>query len=172
MKESKKIAFSAMFLAVGVVLPYLTGQIKEIGDTLLPMHLPVILCGFISGGKYGLIVGLILPLLRAIIVGMPPVYPNAVWMSFEIGTYGLVSGLMWKAIGKDKLWKIYSSLVVAMLSGRIVWGVAKAVLLGIAGKSFTISAFIAGGFLDAIPGIILQLVLVPAIVFALEKMKK
>lgn len=170
-KSTIRITLSAMFLATGVFLPFLTGQIKEIGDTLLPMHIPVMMCGLICGGKYGFIVGLILPFLRAITVGMPPIYPNAVWMSFELCTYGLVIGLLYCNFFKKQIWWLYCSLITSMISGRIVWGVTKAVLLGIAGKSFTIQAFITGGIVDSLPGIILQLVLIPVIIKFIEMFK-
>ncbi len=163
-KSTRKIIISAMFLALGVALPFLTGQIKEIGDTLLPMHIPVMLCGLICGWKYGLAVGLILPFLRAVTVGMPPLYPNAVWMSLELATYGGVIGILYFSFQKKQVWWLYVSLVISMVSGRIVWGVAKTILLGMAGKAFTFQAFIAGGVIDAFPGIILQLILIPAII--------
>ena len=160
----RKTTISAMFLSLGVVLPFFTGQIKEIGDTLLPMHIPVMLCGLICGYKYGFAVGMILPFLRAATFGMPPVYPNAVWMSFELATYGFVIGFLYFSFHKKQMWWLYCCLITSMVSGRIVWGIAKSVLLGIAGKSFTIQAFIAGGIIDSLPGIILHLVLVPVII--------
>lgn len=160
----RKIIISAMFLALGVALPFLTGQIKEIGDTLLPMHIPVMLCGLICGGKYGLVVGLILPFLRAITVGMPPIYPNAVWMSLELATYGFVIGFLYFSFQRKQLWWLCCCLFISMISGRIVWGIAKTVLLGVTGKPFTVQAFIAGGIIDALPGIILQFIIIPAII--------
>ena len=160
----KKITISAMFLVIGVVLPFLTGQIKEIGDTLLPMHLPVMLCGLICSFKYGLAVGLILPFIRAVTVGMPPIYPNAIWMSLELATYGFVVGFLYFTFNKKQMWWLYCCLLTAMISGRIVWGISKTILLGISGKEFTIQAFIAGGIVDSLPGIVLQLVLIPAII--------
>ena len=160
----KKMTLSAMFLALGVVLPFFTGQIKEIGDSLLPMHIPVMLCGLICGAKYGLVTGAVLPILRSVAVGMPPLYPNAVWMSIELATYGFVVGFLYNSWHKKKLLWLYVSLVISMLCGRISWGIAKAVLLGVAGKAFTIQGFIVGGFVDAAPGIILQLVLIPTII--------
>ncbi len=159
-----KITLSAMFLATGMVLPLITGQIKEIGDTLLPMHLPVLLCGFFCGGGYGFATGLLLPFVRSAIFSMPPIYPNAVWMAFELAVYGFASGFMYGKVKYKNTGIVYLCLIVAMVSGRIVWGIAKAVLLGIGGKAFTASMFIAGAFTDAIPGIILQLVLIPPIV--------
>lgn len=160
----KRLILAAIFLAIGVILPFFTGQIKEIGDTLLPMHIPVMLCGLICGAKYGFVVGIILPFLRSGVAGMPPIYPNAVWMASELATYGFVVGFLYKKISKKHIWSIYCSLISSMIAGRIVWGISKAVLLNVAGKTFTIHAFIVGGIVDSLPGIILQLILIPAII--------
>lgn len=165
----QKMIVSAMFLALGMVLPFLTGQIKEVGDTLLPMHIPVMLCGLVCGYKHGFVVGLLVPLLRSVTVGMPPMYPNAVWMSAELATYGLVIGFLYSRFHKKQMWWLYCCLIISMISGRVVWGIAKTILLGMAGKTFTIQAFIAGGIIDAFPGIILQLVLVPVIAKLIDK---
>lgn len=89
----RKIVYSALFLALAMVLPFLTGQIPEIGAALSPMHIPAILCGFICGWPWGLAVGFISPILRSLIFGMPPMMPKAIGMAFEIATYGAVSGL-------------------------------------------------------------------------------
>ena len=163
MKKIKKIVLSGIFLSIGFCLPMLTSQIKEIGDTLLPMHIPVMLCGLICGGHYGFLIGLILPFLRSLFFGMPPIYPNALWMATELATYGLVIGLIYSLFKNKNLKSIYISLISAMLSGRIVWGIAKTILMGIGSKSFTFALFITGGFIDALPGIILQLILIPLI---------
>lgn len=168
-KSLRKLILSAMLLAVGMVLPTLTMQIKEIGDTLLPMHLPVMLCGLICGPWHGLLVGLMLPFLRSVTFGMPPIYPNAVWMSLELAAYGCVIGIVYMLFKKKNTASVCVSLVTAMLAGRIVWGIAKAILLGLGEKPFTFAAFITGGFVDALPGIVLQLILIPLIMKALEK---
>ncbi len=168
----RKLVLSAAFLAAGMVLPLLTAQIKEIGDTLLPMHMPVLLCGFLCGPQYGLAVGMILPFLRSAVFGMPPLYPNAVWMAFELATYGFVSGFLYKRSKRRDTGYLYFCLIAAMILGRVVWGVSKSILLGIAGKAFTWQAFIAGGLLDAIPGIILQLILIPLIVKGISHIKE
>ncbi len=165
----KKLVLGGLFLCLGLALPFFTGQIKEIGDSLLPMHLPIMLCGFICGPKYGFAIGLSLPFIRSLTVGMPPIYPNAVWMAVELATYGLVIGLLYYRGQKRGKRKLYFSLVISMIAGRISWGIAKAILLGVGGKLFTINAFIVGGFLDAIPGIVLQLILIPIIVMVYEK---
>lgn len=169
-EKTRRLVLAAMFLAIGMVLPIITLQIKEIGDSLLPMHLAVMLCGVICGQYYGAAVGFILPFLRGITFGMPPLYPNAIWMAAELATYGFIIGLLYKKLPiKNSLIKIYVSLICSMIAGRIVWGAVKAVLLGVSGKSFTLALFWAQGFIDAIPGIILQLILIPIIIRIIEK---
>ncbi len=155
------MVLSGLFLAIGMVLPLFTGQIKEIGDSLLPMHIPVMLCGLLCGPGFGAAIGLGLPFLRSVTFGMPPLYPNAVWMALELATYGLVIGIASRGLKIKGVWNTYLSLIIAMLSGRVVWGIAKAVLLGVGGRAFTVSMFIVGGFVDAALGIVLQLVLIP-----------
>ncbi len=170
-KQINNISLAAMFLALGMVLPFLTMQIKEIGDTLLPMHLPVMLCGIICGYKYGAAVGLLLPFLRSACFGMPPIYPNAVWMSAELLTYGLVIGLMYKLLPK-KLPYLYISLLTSQIVGRIVWAAVKFLLLMNSKNPLTFAAFLSGGFVDSFIGIILQLVLIPLIISIIKIAKK
>jgi len=158
------LVISALFLCIGIVLPFLTGQIKEFGDTLLPMHIPVMLCGLICGWKYGFAVGLILPFFRAVTVGMPPIYPNAVWMSAELAAYGFTTGFIYNSFACKKVWCLYCSLLSSMVCGRIVWGITKAILLGMADKAFTFHSFVAGALIDSLPGILLQLIFIPLIV--------
>ena len=166
----KNLTLAAMFLAAGLVLPFVTGQIPQIGSMLLPMHLPVLMCGLVCGWKYGLVVGFILPLMRSVLFGMPPMFPTAVAMAFELAAYGLISGLLRSRLPKT-LAMLYLSLVSAMLLGRLVWGVACVPLYGLASKSFGFQLFITNGFVNAIPGVILQLIAVPIIVRTLEKAK-
>ncbi len=168
-KQVKNLTIAAMFLAIGFVLPFLTGQIQAIGNMLCPMHIPVLLCGLICGWKYGAAVGFILPLLRSMTFGMPPMYPNAIAMAFELMTYGLVIGLLYSRSRWQCIVALYRCLIAAMLAGRVVWGIAEIILLGIGGNAFTVQAFLAGAVLNAIPGIILQLVLIPAIMVALHR---
>lgn len=163
-----KMVFSAIFLALAYVMPFLTGQIPEIGSMLCPMHIPVLLCGFICGWQWGLAVGFIAPLFRSLILGMPPFFPAAVCMAFELGAYGIISGIMYKLLPNRKS-SIFVSLITAMIVGRIVWGLAMYICLGIDGSAFTLSAFFAGAFTNAIPGIIIQLILIPVVVILLKK---
>ena len=167
--KTKKVILSAMFIGIGLVLPFLTGQIHGIGKMLLPMHIPVLLCGLICGWQYGLLVGLILPLFRSVLFSMPVMYPNAIGMAFELATYGAVSGLLYKE--KKGVLRLYISVISAMISGRIVWGVMKAILLGMSGEAFTLNMFVSVALFEAIPGIILQLILIPVIISAVEYSK-
>lgn len=165
----KNITLSAMFLALGMVLPFLTGQIQQIGNMLLPMHIPVMLCGLICGWPYGLAVGFILPLFRSVTFGMPVLFPNALSMAFELAAYGLVAGWLYGRSRHKCIIALYRSLLASMLTGRIVWGVAQVVFLGIGGNSFTWQMFLAGALFNAIPGMILQLILIPAIMVVLKR---
>ncbi len=167
-KNLLKMILAGLFLALAYVMPFLTGQIAEIGSMLCPMHIPVILCGFICGWHWGLAVGFIAPLFRSITLGMPPMFPGAVCMAFELASYGAVAGLMYKLLPKKQEF-IYLSLVVAMVLGRIVWGCAMLVCMGINGGSFTVATFVAGAFTNAFPGIIVQLVLIPPLVIFVKK---
>lgn len=164
------LALSAMFLALAFVMPFLTGQIQQIGNMLCPMHIPVILCGFICGGPWGLAVGFIAPLLRSFALGMPPMYPTAFAMAFELAAYGLLSGILYRAFPKKKIY-IYFSLVISMAVGRLVWGAVQFACMGFDASQFGFAAFWAGAVANAVPGIILQLVLVPVAVMLLEKVK-
>jgi len=165
-----KLILAALFLALAYVMPFLTGQIPEIGSMFCPLHIPVLLCGFICGWPYGLAVGVVAPLFRSFTLGMPPPFPTAVCMAFELAAYGLIVGLMYKMLPRKKIF-IYVSLLTAMIAGRLVWGAAMFVCMGINGSSFTFSAFLAGAFFNAIPGIIVQIVLIPILVMALDNPK-
>lgn len=174
MDETRKkpiinLTLAAMFMAIGLVLPFLTGQIKQIGSMLLPMHIPVFLCGLICGWQYGLIVGFILPILRSTLFGMPILFPTGIAMAFELATYGVVIGWLYSHSRWQCVIALYRCMIMAMLAGRLVWGVVQILLLGINGNGFTWQMFIAGAFLNAIPGIILQLILIPAIMVALNR---
>lgn len=167
-KNLKNMILAAMFLAFALVLPFLTGQIPQIGNALCPMHIPVLLCGFFCGPWYGMAVGFIAPLLRFLIFGMPPLMPIGIAMCFELATYGLIAGVLYKLLPKKKLY-IYVSLICAMLAGRVIWGAVRVVLYGLGKSEFGWAAFMSGAFLNAIPGIIVQIVLIPILVMALEK---
>lgn len=169
-KRVKNLVLAAMFLAIGLILPFFTGQIKEIGNMLLPMHLPVMLCGLVCGWNYGGAVGFILPLFRSVVFGMPKIYPNAVAMSFELCAYGLLIGIFYNLFKKKNILAVYGSLLLSMLGGRLVWGLAQTLLLGLSGKGFSLAAFWVSGFANALPGIVLQLILIPSLMLLIQKL--
>ena len=167
---TKKLVYSAICLALALVLPFLTGQIPQIGQMLCPMHIPVLLCGFLCGWPWGLAVGFIAPLLRSVAFGMPPLFPTATAMAFELAAYGALSGVLYAMLPKKPLYT-YVALLLSMLGGRVVWGLVMFALTGISDTTFSFTAFAAGAFTNAIPGIILHIVLIPVIVLALRKAK-
>ena len=166
--SARRLTLSAMLLAVGLLLPFLTGQIQRIGNMLCPMHLPVLICGMVCGPLWGLCVGAVTPILRSVLFGMPPLMPTAAAMAFELAAYGLVAGILRRRLPRT-LPMLFVSLAGAMVLGRAVWGLASVPLYGFAGKAFSWQLFVTGGFVTAVPGILLQLVAVPVIVTALER---
>ncbi len=166
-KKTHKLVLTAFFLALVFILPFFTGQIQVIGSMLLPMHLPVLLCGFFVGWPYALAIGVISPILRSLMFGMPPMFPVAIGMAIEMGVYGFVSGFCYLHSKKKNIVAIYVSLLLAMILGRVAYGTATLIMLG--STAYTFEAFIAGAFFSAIPGIILQLILIPVLVKALSR---
>ena len=165
----RHLVYAAVCLALCMLLPFLTGQIPQIGSALSPMHIPVLLAGVLCGPWWAMAVGFVAPMLRHVWLGMPPLI-TAIAMSFELAAYGLFSGLLYRLLPKKTV-NIYVSLIGAMILGRIVWGIAMVVISGVSGSAFTWSAFIAGALLNAVPGIILHIVLIPILVMALKRAK-
>ena len=168
MKKTRRLTYAALYFAIAMVLPFVTGNIPQIGSMLCPMHIPVLLCGFVCGWPWGLAVGFFAPVVRSLLFGMPKLYPSAIAMTFELAAYGALSGLMYRALPK-KIWAIYLSLIAAMLAGRLVWGGAEYLLLQMQNTAFTSAMFFAGAVTTAIPGIILHIVLIPILVIILKK---
>lgn len=167
----RNLVLSAMFLCIALLLPFLTGQIPQIGKMLLPMHIPVILCGFICGWQYGMAVGFISPILRGIIFANPVLFPTGIIMAFELAAYGLFAGLIYSLFESQNIGKVYISLTASMLLGRVVKCIVQFFVLGFTDEGFVFAAFIAGAFTNAIPGIVLQFILIPVIMLTLDKTK-
>ena len=167
MSAVKKSIITAVCIALCVVLPQAFHAIPNAGSIYLPMHIPVLLCGLICGWPYGLLCGLAGPALSALITGMPPaaVLPG---MMVEGGVYGLTAGLLMQLVRTKRLYAdLYISLVAAMLLGRVVSGAAKALIFS--AGSYSMASWVAGSFVTALPGIIIQLALLPGIVYALMR---
>ena len=169
MSTVKKSIITAVCIALCVVLPQAFHAIPEAGTIYCPMHIPVLLCGLITGWPYGLLCGLAGPLLSSLITGMPPaaILPA---MMVECTAYGALTGLMMQLVHTKKVYAdLYISLVAAMLGGRIIAGLAKAFIFS-AGQ-YTMAAWVAGSFVKSLPGIVIHLALVPSIVYALMRAK-
>lgn len=158
-----KLVLAGLFTAMGVVLPTIFHTFSLSGSVFLPMHIPVLLCGLVCGWSYGLASGILVPLISSFVTGMPPLYPVAVSMALELATYGAIFGL------QSRRGNIFAALISAMLSGRAVLGAANVILLSLSGKAYSWSTFISGAFITALPGIIIQLILIPLIYKTLEK---
>ena len=166
--QIRRLTYAALYLAIAMVLPFITGQIPEIGSALCPMHIPALLCGLMCGSPWGLAVGFIAPLLRSVVFGMPAMFPGAVAMAFELAVYGGMAGFLYQKLPRKKS-VTYAVLLISMIAGRIVWGAVRVILAGLSGSTFTWALFLAGAVTNAIPGIILHLVLIPILVIAMER---
>lgn len=170
-----KMCLAAMFIAIGWILPLLSGQNQELGNMLCLMHIPVLVAGFILGPQYGIMVGAVTPITRFLIFGRPPIYPTGLCMAFELAAYGFLSGFVYKFLVKrnvNEMFSIYAALIAAMIGGRLVWGVSRAICGIVSQSSFTWKMFITTGFVTAIPGILIQLFLIPALIMLLNRVKK
>ena len=166
MRSVKKLTLASVCIALCVVLPIAFHSIPDGGSIFLPMHIPVLICGMLCGWPYGLVCGLMGPLLSSAITGMPPAAMLPAMM-VECGTYGMVSGLMLKVVRTGKTYgDLYIALVTAMIAGRVLSGIAKA-LIFMPGISMT--AWVTASFVTALPGIAIQLVFLPGVVCTLMK---
>ena len=165
------MTYAALCMAIAMVLPLITGQVPRFGEMLSPMHIPVLPCGFLCGPWWGLAVGLIAPPLRSVLFGMPPMFPTAVAMSGELAAYGALTGWLFRVrLGAraPRFVRVLAALLIAMIGGRAVWGLIQLALAGVQRTDFTMNIFLTRAVVDAIPGIILQLALIPPLVTALD----
>lgn len=168
MSSVKKLVLAAACIALCIVVPMAFHAIPNGGNMFLPMHIPVLLCGMLCGWPFGLLCGLMGPLLSSLTTGMPPaaVLPG---MMVECAVYGAATGILLKYIRTGTLYAdLYLALVPAMLAGRVVSGIAKALIFA---PGTSMAAWATASFVTGLPGIVIQLLLVPAILFALERAK-
>lgn len=169
MSPAKRTVLAALFVALCVVLPIAFHAIPNAGAVFLPMHIPVLLCGMVCGWPYGLLCGLMGPALSSLLTSMPPaaVLPA---MMVECAVYGMVSGILLNCVHTGRTTAdLYISLIGAMLAGRVVAGIAKALIFS---PGITMSVWIAGSFVTALPGILVQLVVIPLLVGLLMKIRQ
>lgn len=170
LSSMKRISLCAMCVALCYVLPIAFHAIG-LGSALSPMHIPVLLCGLVCGGGYGLISGILGPVLSSLISGMPPMM-MLLRMIPELCVYGLAGGLAMRFIrtGRAAL-DVYIALVIAMIAGRIVGGIASAIFYTVTSGVYSFALWAASYFVEALPGIAAHLILVPILVFTLSKAK-
>ena len=167
MNSTKKIVLTALFVALGVALPQAFHMIPNAGSIFLPMHIPVLVSGFVVGPLFGCLCGVFTPVLSHLIFGMPPA-PILPQMICELAVYGLSCGLLWKYVKiENQLAKIYVTLVGAMLIGRVVYGIMNALVFR--AGAYSLQAWLSAAFVTAVPGIIIQLILIPLLIFRLQK---
>lgn len=171
--RTRKMTYSAMLLALAVLMPRVAGLIPDIGKTLNLMHIPVLLCGFVCGWPWGLTVGFVAPLLSSAVNGMPGIFPDATVMAFELATYGAIAGLMYRLLPRKlRAGRVYAALLIAMAAGRIVYAIVYLFMtgVGLVRINDTLLAFVwTRAVVRPILGIALQVVLVPLLVLALER---
>lgn len=169
MSSTKKMVLTSLMIAVGVVLPIAFHSIPNAGSILLPMHIPVLICGIICGFPFGLLCGIITPLLSSLLTGMPPAaYLPA--MICELAVYGLVTSLLIRFVRTKSVYaNIYIALIGAMISGRIVYGILNSLIFR--AGSYSAQIWLTSAFVTALPGIVIQLILIPLIVLKLQDSK-
>ncbi|MDR1692789.1 MAG: ECF transporter S component [Oscillospiraceae bacterium] len=169
MSNIRKLVYTAILIAIGVVLPIALHPVPNAGQVLLPMHIPVLLCGFVCGFPYGLACGALLPLTSHLVTGMPP-SAMLVPMVCELAVYGLAASALYRLIRtKSRTLNLYASLIGAMLCGRIVYGVLNALIFS-AGE-YSLPIWLTAMFVTALPGIAVQLILIPAVILLLNRAK-
>jgi len=163
------LVLASLCTAFGVVLPLVFHSIPNAGSILLPMHIPVLVCGLICGWPYGLSCGILTPLLSSLLTGMPPMayLPS---MICELAVYGLFSGVIYRYIKtKMPVLDVYIALTASMLAGRVVFGILNALIFR--AGAYTMQVWLASAFITAFPGIVIQLLLIPSFVLALQGQK-
>ena len=161
-----KLVIAGICVALGILFPMLFHAVPLGGPRFLPMHIPVLLAGFFAGWKLGLLTGVVTPLLSAVLTGMPTFAPEPMVfvMMFELGMYALLAGLLLKHTKN-----IHLSLVAAMVGGRVVRGLMQWAFWSWVGLPFSWNIYLTLVFVTALPGIALQLAVVPLVVGAVRK---
>ena len=162
---TKELVLSGVLLAAGLILPMIFHMFSMTGPMFLPMHIPVLLGGMLLSPSLALILGIITPIVSSILTGMPVPFPMGVIMAFELGTYGLITAL---AVTKFKL-NIVLSLIISMISGRIVAGLVVAALVQLFGVQMNPIMYVKGAIITGVPGLIIQLVFIPSIFYLLNR---
>ncbi|MDF1544530.1 MAG: ECF transporter S component [bacterium] len=167
--RTRFLTHSALYLALAILLPLIFHAMGPGGRVFLPMHIPILLAGFLVGPLSGLLVGLLAPALSHLMTGLPPTYAVPL-MSAELPIYGLIAGLAYRKLRMN----IYVSLLAAMLLGRVMFALSLIVLGLFMDIPYTFTQYLAGGamLLVSLPGILIQLTLLPLLVAAVRRSKR
>jgi len=166
---TRKLVHTALFIALGIILPMAFHAIPNAGGIFLPMHIPVLLCGIVCGFPLGIVCGILTPLLSSLLTGMPPtaMLPS---MICELAVYGTVTSLLARFLPVKSFYvKIYVVLVSAMLLGRAVYGALNALIFR--AGNYSLNIWLTAAFLTAWPGILMQMIAIPSVLIALQKAK-
>lgn len=166
--STRDLVLTGLLLALGLVFPMIFHLFGGTGPVFLPMHIPVLIGGFVLPSYLALLLGMITPLVSGTLTGMPVLFPMGVIMIFELGTYGLAASI---ATRKLKLSSI-PSLIIAMIAGRIVAGIVVFVLASNFGVQLKALTFVKGGIITGLPGIVIQLIFIPSLMYALNKINR
>lgn len=164
MNKTKEIVLSGLLLASGIILPMIFHIFSLTGPIALPMHIPVLIGGFLLSPPLALLLGITTPIISGLLTGMPVMFPMAIIMALELGIYGLTASL---AVRKFKL-SIFPALIISMIAGRIAAGLTVALLVQLFGLKMNPLIFIQGAIITGIPGIIIQLIFIPALIHAIK----
>lgn len=169
MRKTRQLVLTSLFIALGVILPQAFHAVPNAGSVFLPMHLPVLISGYVVGPLFGLICGAVTPLLSSLIFHMPPA-PVLPGMLCELAVYGLMTGILSRMLKmENKAVRTYVILVAAMICGRISYGILNALIFR-AGQ-YSLQAWLSAAFVTALPGIVIQLIAIPVLIMALRKAK-
>ncbi|MCH5151807.1 MAG: ECF transporter S component [Clostridiales bacterium] len=166
---------SALAVILSTIMHHIPGVNMATAILLSPMHFPVLLIGILCGPWLGLIGGVLAPVVSFLMSGMASPPPSTlVPMIFELGMYGFLTGMMRKVFIKNPKTNRFASilaLVIAMVAGRALNAVVGAIFLAADGQLYFVALWtkFAGNFTSTWAGIIIQLVLIPAILFALQR---
>ncbi|SDY81602.1 Protein of unknown function [Proteiniborus ethanoligenes] len=165
---TRDLILGGVLLALGIVIPMIFHTVGIMGTVFLPMHIPVLIGGLLISPALALLLGMITPILNSSLTGMPLMFPIATIMMFELGAYGLISSLSTR---KLKLSPILA-LIISMIIGRIVAGITVFVLSSYFGVQMNALTYVKGSIITGLPGIGIQLILIPSLVYALKKANK
>jgi thiamine transporter ThiT len=166
-KQLLLLSLASMFIAIGMILPRLTGGNMELNKMLLPMHIPILVCGFVCGYKYGFLAGLLTPILSSLFFGMPMLYPMAINMSVELAIYGASTGFLYRMLNKNIL-NLYLTLIVSLVLGRIFYLLSGFILSLIANSSYELISAIVG-FTQGFIGVLIQIAVIPPLIILMQK---